>query len=185
MKDYIAELKDDEIKQMLIHYLKLVNFSSLGGVKNIEDISINRDVGYEDAQIEAIIYFSHPLKKNPHDTEVEVENFLDGLKRENVCLNFFLNSFEMSACGPIYDYNTDTIFCEDSEYETGLELVEKDQTFIWNSFMVKRFGKEYLMDLKAYKEQLLEREMEERRQEIEHDLKIVENSKNKLKDFYK
>ena len=183
MKDYIAELKDDEIKQMLIHYLKLVKFSSLGGVKNIEEISINRDAGYEDAHTEAVIYISHPLKKNTHDTEVEIESFLDGIRREEVCLKFYLNSFEMSAYGPIYDDNTETIFCEDSEYETGLELVEKDQNYIWNSFMYKRFGKEYLKDLKVYKEESLEREMKERQQEIEDDLSIVENSKNKLKDI--
>lgn len=142
VNDYIKLLTDKELTEFVLDYLRKAGFYNADlSIDRIDDIIVKRENG----KAFVTIYFWHMEKPaNKHCEYFEYESNLFGTKRVYPVLKFSLDSYAASC------YN---LYINEKIWKDA-ESVDEDLTRYLNYRMWKRFGKNYISDLKINHEKL-------------------------------
>lgn len=166
MKNYLLSLTDYEIKSYLLSYLQLTNWSNVHNdlyLDKLEDIIVER--GKNEAVI--TLYFKHLYKFDIHDKYVTVDS-ATGMKDIDVCQVFYVNSYKVSGYN-LYNNQVDKFLYNNKKNGR----IEDDLTKYWNYRLFKKFGDEYLVNLRKYKTKVIKKEYEQERNKIDKHIQTI------------
>ena len=180
MKNYIELLTDDEIKSYILKYLKITGWeeycqSGFGvlSLNKIDDIVLKREENFFSLEL----YFKHTYKTKSYDIHSK-HIYLDG-ESIRIYEEFNGNSFNLAGLW-LSNRQVDRLIFGDKEKGLTDEYgdvyyysISEDLNKYWNYQLYKKFGKEYLEDLKTYRKNKLKEEYNKKEGEIDKDIKSI------------
>ena len=186
MKNYIELLTDEEIKSYILEYLKITGWKgscedlSILSLDKIDDIVVKRYENYFFAEL----YFNHKSKFKSDDIHTQYV-YLDKtpikIFEEFSGDSFHLSGFELNnkqVDKLIFgDKDKDLVDEYGDEYHYS---IHEDLNKYWNHQLYKKFGKEYLQDLKSYRRNIIKEEYNKKEMELDKYLKSILKTNNKI-----